>query len=185
MGQCSICELNSSRSYPRVVSACLTCLGFFNLRPPWLLRQLHGQFLYANSRQASILISEWVSLWDHCMVWGLRKSVRSVSYLTTQPRPFSPLKQSDLGIIQPSPRYSSNFFPNKPSPPVPFHWVGCSPGIFQPSPSPAHPVSFDWVVISRYLSTEPSSVSRPWVGMPWMLHSLRPPPVSFLLGAVR
>ena len=42
-----------------------------NLRPPWLLRSLNGQFLCATPRRASILINEWVSLCDHCVVWGL------------------------------------------------------------------------------------------------------------------
>ena len=44
----------------------------------------------------------------------LRKSVRSASYLTTQPRPFSPLQRSNLGIFQPSPRYSSIFSQSSP-----------------------------------------------------------------------
>ena len=39
------------------------------------------------------------------MAVKLRKSVRSASYLTTQPRPFSPLPRSDFGIFQLSPRY--------------------------------------------------------------------------------
>ena len=170
-----------------------------NLRPPWLLRSLNGQFLCETPGQASILISEWVSLWDHCMVWGLgphhshkflqpgevlslffraklscifftfilknstkaiklRKSVRSASYLTTQPRPFSPLQWSNLGIFQSGPKYSSIFFPIKPPYPVPFTWVGNSSGIFQPAP---HPVSLGWVGLPQYLSTEPHSVSRP------------------------
>ena len=98
----------------------------------------------------------------------LRKSVRSTSYLTTQPRPFSPLQRSNLSIFQPSPGYSLIFSPNQALPyPVPFHWVDNSPGIFQPAP---FPVSFAWVGISWYLSTEPHSLSRPRVGMPWVFH---------------
>ena len=42
-----------------------------NLRPLWLLRSPNGQFVCATPRQANILINEWVSLWDHCTVWGL------------------------------------------------------------------------------------------------------------------
>ena len=44
------------------------------------------------------------------MAVQLRKSVRSASYLTTHPRPFSPLQWSNLGIFQLSPSYSSIFF---------------------------------------------------------------------------
>ena len=36
--------------------------------PPWLLRSLNGQFLCATPGRASILINEWVSLWDQCTV---------------------------------------------------------------------------------------------------------------------
>ena len=42
-----------------------------NVRPPWLLRSLNGQFLHATPRWASVLIDECVSLWDHCTAWGL------------------------------------------------------------------------------------------------------------------
>ena len=49
---------------------------------------------------------------------------------------------------------------------------------------PPHPGSFAWVGISQYLSAEPHSVSRPWMGGPWMFH-LGPPLVSFLLGGGR
>ena len=103
--------------------------------------------------------------------WG--KSVRSASYLTTQPRPFSPLQWSNLGIFQPSPRDSLIFFSIEPPYPVLFH-LGCnSPGSFQPA---RYPVSFAWVGLSLYLSTESHSLSRPWVGMPWMFHPVPPPP---------
>ena len=193
-----------------------------NLRPPWLLRSLNGQFLCAAPGQASVLINEWVSLWDHCTAWGLglhhahkvlshlrklklaRRSLVlflqsnalmyfphfhpdkfysgsqieekcQISLLTTQPRPFSPLQWSNLGIFQLSPSYSSIFFsPIEPPYPVPFYCVGNSPGIFQPAP---HPVSFAWVGISLYLSAEPYSVSRPWVGMSQMFH---PGPTQYL-----
>ena len=97
----------------------------------------------------------------------LRECVRSASYLTTQPRPFSPLQRSDLGIFQPRTRYSSIFFPIEPPYPLPFHWVGNALGIFQPAPYLA---SFDWVGIPQYLSTEPHSVSRPRVGVPCIFH---------------
>ena len=39
----------------------------------------------------------------------MRKSVRSASYLTTQPRPLSPQQRKNLSIFQPSPGYSSRF----------------------------------------------------------------------------
>ena len=48
-------------------------------------------------------------LTNSIMAVKLRRSVRSASYLTTQPRPFSPLQQSNIGIFQLSPRYFSTF----------------------------------------------------------------------------
>ena len=51
----------------------------------------------------------------------LREIVRSASYLTTQPRPLSPLHWSDFSIFWLSPGYSSIFFQLTPST-VPFHW---------------------------------------------------------------
>ena len=108
------------------------------------------------------------------MTVKLKKSVRSTSYLTTQPSLFSILQQSNLGIFQLSPGYPLFFsqlsYPPPPHYPVPFPWVGNSPGIFQPAP---YPISFAWVGISQYLSAEPHSVSRPWVDTLWMFH---PPP---------
>ena len=56
--------------------------------------------------------------------------VRSASYLTTQPRPVSPLQRSNLSIFQLSPGYSSIFF-----------------SVEQPPPPYTHPVLFHWVVI--------------------------------------
>ena len=88
-------------------------------------------------------------------IMAVKFSVRSASYLTTQPTPFSPLQRNDLSIFQLSPGYSLIFFPIEPPYPVPFQWVGNSPGVFQPAP---HPASFDWVGIPRYLSTEPHAV---------------------------
>ena len=110
-------------------------------------------------------------LTNSIMTVKLKKSVRSTSYLTTQPSLFSILQQSNLGIFQLSPGYPLFFsqlsYPPPPHYPVPFPWVGNSPGIFQPAP---YPISFAWVGISQYLSAEPHSVSRPWVGMPWIFH---------------
>ena len=59
-----------------------------------------------------------------------------ISLLSTQPKLFSPLQWSDLGIFHLSPGYFLIFFPFKPPHPVPIHWVGYSPGIFQPAPTP-------------------------------------------------
>ena len=44
---------------------------FGNLKPPQVLGSLNGQFLSATPGRASVLINEWVSLWDHCTIWGL------------------------------------------------------------------------------------------------------------------
>ena len=74
-----------------------------------------------------------------------------------------------------------NIFPNWAlSRPVPFYWVTIALASLSqpPSPNSWHPVSFDWVGISPYLSTEPHSS---WVSMPRMFHTHTTPPVSFLL----
>ena len=96
-----------------------------------------------------------------------------MSLLTTQPRPFESPKTEWPQHLSAEPQVFLDFFPIEPLYPVPFHWVGNSPGIFRPAPP--HPASFDWVGITQYLSTEPHSVSRPWVGMPRMFH---PGPLS-------
>ena len=193
-----------------------------DLRPPWLLRWLNGQFFCMTPRWASVLINEWVSLWDHCMVWGLglHHSCKFLSHLR-KPKPAGrslvPFLQSKALIDSPhfypdkfyngsqiegkcqislffnhlaktvqsptmewpwhlsaEPWVFLDFFPIEPPYPGPSHWVGNSPGIFQPAP---HPVSFAWVGISLYLSAEPYSVSRPWVGMSQMFH---PGPTQYL-----
>ena len=214
-----------------MVSARLTCLGFClrQSKTTVAAQVTERPVLMCDCppppRRASILINECVSLWDHCMVWGLglhhsvnfsvtrenqnrlrgvlclsfraklscailtfiltdsimaaklRESVRPASYLATQPTPFSALQQSDLSILQPSPRYSSIFSQLSSS----TQYLSTGWAILLASFS--QPVSFDWVRLSRYLSTEPHSVSRPWVGVPWMFHL--GPPVSFLLGGDR
>ena len=184
-----------------------------DLRPPWLLRWLNGQFFCVTPRWASVLINEWVSLWDHCMVWGLglHHSCKFLIHLR-KPKPAGrslvPFLQSKALIDSPhfypdkfyngsqiegkcqislffnhlaktvqsptmewpwhlsaEPWVFLDFFPIEPPYPGPSHWVGNSPGIFQPAP---HPVSFAWVGISRYLSAELHSVSRPGVGISWI-----------------
>ena len=138
--------------------------------------------------RASILINEWVSLWDHCTIRGLgphhsckflshlrkpKLAQRSlVPFLQSKALMYFPhfypdifyngsqiekkcqislllnhsaktmqsLQWSDLSIFQLSPGYSSIFFQSSPPYPVPFHWMGNSPGIFQPAP---HQGSFD------------------------------------------
>ena len=96
----------------------------------------------------------------------MRKSVRSASYLTTQSEPLRPLQWSNLSAFQPSPGYSLIFFNRVPPHPPPRTLLL---GIFHPG---SHPLSFDWLGIYQYLSTEPHSVSRPWVGMPQIFHPL-------------
>ena len=93
------------------------------------------------------------------MAVQLRKSVRSASYLTTQPTLFSPLQRSDLSIFQLSPGYSLIFF-SQSSPPTEYLSTGWAILLASFS-QPLHPVSFDWVGIPQYLSTEHHSVSRP------------------------
>ena len=163
MGLCAVCELNSSRSHPRVISARLTCLGFRLQQSKTTVAPQVAEWPYVWSLDEQVfLMNWWVSLWDHCMLWGLglhyscrflstektktsqeescpfhqseafiyfpfiptnsikavnlKKSVRSISYLTTQPRPFIPLKQSNLSIFQPSSGHSSIFSIETPPP---------------------------------------------------------------------
>ena len=73
MGPCASCELNSPRSHPRVVSACLTCLGFClqQSKTTVAAQMAEWSVLMCHPGRASSLISEWISLWDHCMIWGL------------------------------------------------------------------------------------------------------------------
>ena len=170
---------------------------------------LNGQFSCVTPGWASVLISVWVSLWDHCMVWGLslHDSHKFLSHLR-KPKPtrrslvlflqskalmyfphFYPdkfykgsqiegkcqisllLNHSAKTIQSPTMERPENlsaetrvfldFFQSRRPYSVPFHWVGNSPGIFQPAP---HPVSFDWnflTGIPQYLFTEPHSLSRP------------------------
>ena len=65
-GPVCCCELNSSGSHP-VVSGPLHALDSpsSSLRPLCVLRLLNGQYLGVTPRGASILIIEWISLWDH------------------------------------------------------------------------------------------------------------------------
>ena len=167
---------------------------------------LNGQFSCVTPGWASVLISVWVSLWDHCMVWGLslhdshkflshvrkpKLTKRSlVFFLQSKALMYFPhfypdkfykgsqtegmcqisllLNHSAKTIQSPTmecPEHLSaktrvflDFFQSRPPYSVPFQWVGNSPGIFQPAP---HPVSFDWVGIPLYLSTESHSLSRP------------------------
>ena len=73
MGPCAACELTFSRSHPRVVSAHLTCLGFCLWQSKTIVAAQVTEWtvLMCDPGQANILINEWVSLWDHCTVWGL------------------------------------------------------------------------------------------------------------------
>ena len=175
-----------------------------NLRPPWLLAFLNGQFCVTPGG-ASILINEWVSLWDNCTVWGLglHHAHKCLSHLRKLKRagrifvPFlwilltfiltnsvmaiklrksvrSALNHSAKSIQSPAmeqpqnlsvgPQVFLNFFPNwAPSHPVPFYWVATALASFSQPPPPSnswHPGSYDWVGISRYLSTKLCWVSR-------------------------
>ena len=113
----------------------------------------------------------------------LRKSVRSASYLTSQPRPFSPLQWSYLSIFQSGPGYSSIFFPIESPYSVPFQWVGNS-GIFQPAPYPVSLVGipiFGWEFLSIFQPSPIQCLDHKWV----CPRCFTPPPVSFLLGGGR
>ena len=195
-----------------------------NLRPPWLLPSLNGQFSCVTPGWASVLINVWVSLWDHCMVWGvglnhshkflshprkpkwpggvlslffraklsyifltfiltnsikavkLRESVRSASYLTTQPRPYSPLQWSDLRIFQPRPGYSL-IFSNQGAPTqyLSTGWAILLASFSRPPtqylltgifwleflsiflPSPTHCLDHKWVVLGCFTQVVPPS----------------------------
>ena len=103
----------------------------------------------------------------------LRESVRSASYLTTQPRPYSPLQWSVLSIFQPRPGYSLIFSNQDPPtqylssglaillasfsrPPTQYLLTGweflC---IFLPSPT--HCLDHKWVVLGCFTQVVPPS----------------------------
>jgi len=91
----------------------------------------------------------------------LRESVRLAFYLTTQSRPYSPLQWSDLRIFQPRPGYSLIF--SNQDPPTQYLSTGWAILLASFSQPPMQYLLTEWE-FSRYLSTKPYSMSRPWVG---------------------
>ena len=103
----------------------------------------------------------------------LRESVRSASYLTTQPRPFSPLQWSDLNIFQSRPRYSLIFFQSIPSTQyLSTGWAILLASFIWPLtqylltgweflsiflPSPTHCLDHKWVVLGCFTQVVPPS----------------------------
>ena len=85
MGPCAACELNFSRSHPRLVSACLICLGFClrQSKTTMSAQVTEWPVLICDPGWASVLINVWFFLWDHCMVWGLslHHSLKFLSHL--------------------------------------------------------------------------------------------------------
>ena len=84
-----------------------------NLRPPWLLRSLNGQFSCVTPlRRASILINECVSPWDHCTVLRTRpppgrKFLSHLRKLKLTGRCLVPFLQSKALM------YDPHFYPDK------------------------------------------------------------------------
>ena len=105
----------------------------------------------------------------------MREIVRSASYLTTQPRPLSPLQWSDLSIFHLISRNSLVVFffffffffhlaappPPLPSTPIPFHWVSNSPGIFQPARTQY--LLTGWEFLSIFQPSPTQCLDREWV----------------------
>ena len=103
----------------------------------------------------------------------LRESVRSASYLTTQPRPYSPLQWSDLRIFQPRPGYSL-IFSNQGAPTqyLSTWWAILLASFSRPPtqylltgweflciflPSPTHCLDHKWVVLGCFTQVVPPS----------------------------
>ena len=98
--------------------------------------------LMATPRQASILISEWVSLWDHCMVWGLglhhaRKFLRHLRKPKLARRSLVPFLQSR----------ALNYFPH--------FYEEISWFFFQSSPPPQD-LSTGWAILLPSVSQPPT-----------------------------
>ena len=112
MVPCAACERNSFRSHPELLQLILCVLdsGSANLRPPWLLRSLNGQFC-ATPGWAHILINEWVSLCDHCTVWelGLHHSHKFLTHL----RKLKLDRSLVLFLQSKALIYFPHFYPNK------------------------------------------------------------------------
>ena len=114
MGPCAACELNSSRSQPTVISVYLTCLRFCLRQSKTTVAAQVAEWpvLMCDPGQTSILINEWVSLWDHCTVWGLGLH-HSHQFLSPLRKPkaarrsFVPFLQSKALI------YFPHFYPDK------------------------------------------------------------------------
>ena len=123
-------------------------------------------------------------LTNSIMTVKLKKSVRSTSYLTTQPSLFSILQQSNLGIFQLSPGYPLFFsqlsYPPPPHYPVPFPWVGNSPGIFQPT-SHAY-LSTGWEFLGIFQPSPAQCLDHEWILYGCFTHPLPPVPSIFLTG---
>ena len=188
MGPCASCELNSSRNHLRVISARLSVSDSASgkLRPPRLLGLLNAQFLCATSRQASILINEWVSLWDYCMGWGwgLHHSRKFLSHvrkrklarrslvpflqnkaLTYFPH-FHPDKSYDGSQIEE--KHQISLFITQPRPFSPLQWRDL--GVFQPSPG--------YSSIFSQSSPPPKYLSTGWA---ILLAPFSQPPTQYLL----
>ena len=89
----------------------------------------------------------------------LRKSVRSASYLTSQPRPFSPPQQSDLSIFQSGPGYSSIFFPSR----VPLLSTFPVGGKFWHLSASPRPSIFGWEFLSIFQPSPTQYLDHKWV----------------------
>ena len=109
----------------------------------------------------------------------LRESVRSASYLTTQPRPFSPLQWSDLNIFQSRPRYSLIFFQSIPSTQyLSTGWAILLASFIWPL---TQYLLTGWEFLSIFLPSPTHCLDHEWL-CPRCFTWAHPTPVSFLLG---
>ena len=94
------------------VVLCVSDSASSNLRPPWLLRSLNDQFSCVTPGWASVLINVWVSLWDHCMVWGVGLD-HSHEFLSHLRKP-KPTRRSLVFFLQSKAlMYFPHFYPDK------------------------------------------------------------------------
>ena len=103
-----------------------------------------------------------------------------ISLLTTQPRPFSPLQWSNLGIFQSGPGYFSIFFPNR-VPPIQYLSPGWAILLASFSQPPTQYLWTGWEFLGIFHPRPTQCLDHKWA-CPRCFTTPHTHPVSFLLG---
>ena len=101
------------------------------------------------------------------------ESVRSASYLTTEPRQFSPLQWSDLSIFQPRPGYSSIF--SNQDPPIQYlstRWAILLASFSRPL---TQYLLTDWEFLSIFLPSPTHCLDHKWLVLGCFTHAASHP----------